>query len=203
MPGLAQLRLLTAEHRFGYGLLPEAVGGCGAATKCNHRHCNQIRKILFTVNPQFLLEQTFNFWGVKQSTAFGLSLVPSPAIIEAQTVKRRIATIAAALQTVGGRNFSRLHSVRHRLNPDKSPVMLCINARKISAACMGDFNEFISCCGPGRRFGLDGVVGFGGIRLQLQRNVRQGKNCQFRSGRKGPHEIGDGRRRYAGSASAA
>jgi hypothetical protein len=37
---------------------------------------------------------------------------------------------------------------------------------------MGDFNEFISCRGLGRRVGLDGVVGFGGIRLQLQRNVR-------------------------------
>jgi len=42
------------------------------------------------------------FRGVKQSTAFGLSLVPFPAIIEVQAVKRRIATIAAALQTVGG-----------------------------------------------------------------------------------------------------
>ncbi|WP_155773350.1 hypothetical protein [Rhizobium leguminosarum] len=76
-----------------------------------------------------------------------------------QLLRANCETIAAALQTVGGRNFSRLHSVRHRLNPDKSPVMLCINARKISAACMGDFNEFISCCGPGRRFGLGGAVG--------------------------------------------
>ncbi|MBY3049407.1 hypothetical protein [Rhizobium laguerreae] len=57
--------------------------------------------------------------------------------------------------------------------------MLCIDARKIWAVRMGEFNEFISCRGFGRRFGLDGAVGIGGICLQLRTVVvHEGQVCR-------------------------
>ncbi|MGO6684978.1 hypothetical protein [Rhizobium sp. WSM1325] len=56
--------------------------------------------------------------------------------------------------------------------------MLCIDARKIDAARMGDFNEFMSCRGLGRRVGLDGAVGVSSIRLQLRTVVREGQVCR-------------------------
>ncbi|MGR9246826.1 hypothetical protein [Rhizobium leguminosarum] len=68
-------------------------------------------------------------------------------------------------------------TLRPRLNPDKSAVMLA-SMRKIDAARVGDFNEFISCRGFGRRVGLDSVVGFGGIRLQLRTVVLEGQICR-------------------------